>query len=50
MEFKCVWPNQLAKVPQEPIFEAVQFDRHCRIKYAKQRAKATAAEEYRAEF
>ena len=37
-----VWPNKLLKVPRPPSFEVEQFDRHCRIKYAKSRAKESA--------
>ena len=46
-----VWPNQLKKNPAPPSFEVQQFDKHCRIKYAKAKAKpAPAQEEYHAEF
>ncbi len=30
-----VWPNQLRKEPHPPSFEVEQFDRHCRIRWAK---------------
>lgn len=39
-----VWPNPLLKVPRKPSLEVQAFDRHCRIKYAKSKAKeATTA-------
>ena len=38
-----VWPNQLLKVARPPSFEVEQFDRHCRIRYAKSRAKESAS-------
>lgn len=47
-----VWPNQLKKIAAEPIFEAAQFDKHCRIRYAKSKQKAVSSQPqpYRAEF
>ena len=36
------WPNKLLKVPRPPSFEVEQFDRHCRIRYAKSKAKVSA--------
>jgi DNA repair protein RadD len=30
-----VWPNRLKKEPHPPSFEVQQYDKHCRIKYAK---------------
>jgi DNA repair protein RadD len=36
-----VWPNQLRKEPRPPSFEVEQFDKHCRIRYAKGRAKGS---------
>ena len=38
-----VFPRQLLKVARPPSFEVEQFDRHCRIKYAKSKAKETAS-------
>ena len=37
-----VWPTKLLKVPRPPSFEVEQFDRHCRIRFAKSRAKESA--------
>jgi hypothetical protein len=37
-----VWPNKLIKVARPPSFEVEQYDRHCRIKFAKSRAKKSA--------
>ncbi|MHB1952163.1 MAG: DEAD/DEAH box helicase family protein [Sulfobacillus sp.] len=36
-----VWPNQLAKIPAPPSFDVIQFDKHCRIRYAKARKAAS---------
>jgi len=38
-----VWPNQLLKVARPPSFEVEQFDRHCRIRWAKSKAKENAS-------
>ena len=38
-----VWPNQLKKEPKPPSFEVEQFDRHCRIAWAKSQKKKEAA-------
>jgi superfamily II DNA or RNA helicase len=37
-----VWPNSLLKVARPPSFEVEQFDRHCRIRWAKSKAKESA--------
>lgn len=37
-----VWPNALRKEPRPPSFEVEQFDRHCRIRYAKGMQKREA--------
>jgi superfamily II DNA or RNA helicase len=37
-----VWPSKLLKVARPPSFEIEQFDRHCRIKFAKSKAKGGA--------
>ena len=34
-----VWPNQLLKVARPPSFEVEQYDRHCRIRWYKSKAK-----------
>jgi len=34
-----VWPNQLRKEPSPPSWEVEQFDKHCRIKFAKAKEK-----------
>ena len=34
-----VWPNQLTKEPKPPTFEVEQFDRHCRIAWAKSKKR-----------
>ncbi len=39
-----VFPRQLLKVARPPSFEVEQFDRHCRIRYAKSKAKESANE------
>ena len=36
-------PAKLLKVARPPSFEVEQFDRHCRIRYAKSKAKETAS-------
>lgn len=38
-----VWPNKLLKMPRPPSLEVEQFDRHCRIRYAKSQEKARAS-------
>lgn len=34
-----VWPNQLRKTAAPPSLEVEQYDRHCRIRYAKSKAR-----------
>lgn len=39
-----VWPNQLRKEPRPPSFEVVQYDKYCRIRYAKSKQRTTERE------
>lgn len=45
-----VWPRGLDKILVHPSREVMSFDKHCRIKFAKSKAKEQPAETYHAEF